>query len=631
MRKRLAIPRHERLRVHQLEARDVPSIAYALSTNNVLFSFDTETPGQIDGTAFVSGLQDGELIRGIDIRPATGQLIGLGVRDIPGNPFGPDEGRIYSIDPVTGIATRIGADPFSTNLAHGAIYGMDINPAVDRIRIVNDANQNLRVNPNTGALSAVDQDLNFVPPANGPVVAIAYNQNFDGTPTTTLFGVDFQTLTPGDTHLDSLVQIGGVDGQPSPNGGQVTNVGPLNLLLESKNVGFDIRVNADTGASEGFITARIFSTISNLFQTGLFRVSLSNGEATDGLVIGNGSVEFSALAIVPDTIIATGADVGGGPHVEVFDAPVDRNPKTKRPLDPPRLSFFAYDPAFTGGVRVATGDVNRDGVQDIITAAGPGGGPHVRVFDGRTGAQLPGRIGSFMAYDPSFTGGVFVASADFNGDGFDDIVTGPDFGGGPHVKVFDGKMGEEVQSFLAYGATFAGGVRVAAGDINGDLVPDIVTGAGPGGGPHVRAFSGDNLADLASFMAYTLQFTGGVTVAVGHVTGDGRATIITGSGQNGTPLVKGFEIVSLFDARQVFGFFAYNQDFRGGVRVSVGSGSGDGHQTILVSGGPGLSQQLVLTVRLDLLATGEYQAITVNDFLAYDPAFTGGVFVAGGF
>jgi len=87
--------------------------------------------------------------------------------------------------------------------------------------------------------------------------------------------------------------------------------------------------------------------------------------------------------------LATGAGAGGGPHVRVFD------PLTGQE----RFGFMAYDTSFTGGVRTATADVNFDGVADIVTAPGPGGGPHIRVFSGKTGEQLTGAIGSFFAYD----------------------------------------------------------------------------------------------------------------------------------------------------------------------------------------------------------------------------------------
>src|SRR5262249_40862064 len=149
------------------------------------------------------------------------------------------------------------------------------------------------------------------------------------------------------------------------------------------------------------------------------------------------------------------------------------------------LSFLAFDPTFRGGVRVALGDVNHDGTPDIIAAAGPGGGPHVRVFSGVDLHQLYG----FFAYDPSFTDRGFVAAGDANGDGFADIVTGAGPGGGPHVRVFSGKDQSELIGYFAYDPSFRGGVHVAAGDVDGDGKADVITGAGPGGGPHVRVFS----------------------------------------------------------------------------------------------------------------------------------------------
>jgi len=178
-------------------------------------------------------------------------------------------------------------------------------------------------------------------------------------------------------------------------------------------------------------------------------------------------------------------------------------------------AFFPFGTSYLGGVRVAVGDVNGDSVPDVIVGAGPGAAPHVKVFDGRTFQE----IASFFGYDAGFHGGIFVAAGDVNGDGKADIITGADAGApGGHVKVFDAVTRAEVRSFFAYPG-FAGGVRVAAGDVNGDGKADLITGAGPGAGAHVKVFDGFSGAELASFFAYG-NFAGGVYVAAGDINGD---------------------------------------------------------------------------------------------------------------
>jgi hypothetical protein len=181
-------------------------------------------------------------------------------------------------------------------------------------------------------------------------------------------------------------------------------------------------------------------------------------------------------------------------------------------------SFFAYSPAFRGGVYVASADVNGDGFADVITGAGPGGGPHVRIFSPATGSVL----GEFFAYPANFGGGVFVSAGDVNGDGRAEVITGTGPGGGPIVRVFDGITGKALGDFAAFPSSaipltlssdsrFNFGVRVTALDLNGDGAAEIVVAPGAGTWPRVQVF--DNSGDLASsFLAYDPLFLGGVFV-----------------------------------------------------------------------------------------------------------------------
>ena len=227
--------------------------AYNL-TNNHIVSVDASSPGILRTDVALTGLLAGERLEGIDFRPATGQLFALGILD--GGPAN-DEGRLYTINTTTGVATLVGAGAFSTTLAEDASYGFDFNPTVDRIRIVNSSNDNLRANPNTGTLAGTDTSLTFTAPATGPLVAVAYDRNFAGATATTLFGIDAGS--------NRLVRQGGVDGVPSPNGGVVTSIGALGVTVSSNKVGFDIRPG--TGAQQVTLAGTGFAPqVKNVFR-----------------------------------------------------------------------------------------------------------------------------------------------------------------------------------------------------------------------------------------------------------------------------------------------------------------------------------------------------------------------------
>lgn len=264
----------------------------------------------------------------------------------------------------------------------------------------------------------------------------------------------------------------------------------------------------------------------------------------------------------------TGPDAGGGPHLRTFTADGTISGE-----------FLAYGGTFWGGVRVAAGDIDGDGKDEIIAAPGPGGGPNVKAYE-INGVERK----SWMAYG-AFTGGVYVASADVVAGGNDEVVTAPGAGGGPHVRVWDSN-GNPLKDWMAYGA-FTGGVRVAAGDLTGGPDAEIVTAPGPGGGPHIRIWDRNgNL--LEEWMAYG-AFTGGVYVATSRLS-DGTPVVVTGAGEGGGPHVK----VWRYDGTLASEFMLSNPFGATGVRVSSDDFVAGGQRELLMTLGPGQRPYVVI-------------------------------------
>ncbi|MCY2941371.1 MAG: Ig-like domain-containing protein, partial [Planctomycetota bacterium] len=242
-------------------------------------------------------------------------------------------------------------------------------------------------------------------------------------------------------------------------------------------------------------------------------------------------------------------------------------------------------PGFSGELRIAMADVNHDGKMETIIAAGPGGGPAIMVMESETGTVLQ----TFFAFEPAFTGGIFVAIADFNTDGIMDIVVGAGSGGGPHIKIFDGLTQNVLRSFFAYQENFSGGVSVAATDINGDGFAELVTGAGTGGSSHVKVFNGKTFEIISQWYAYSSDFKGGVFVAVGDIGNNGKCEIVTGAGEGGGPVVA---IWDPYTGALLNQFLAYDENFRGGARVGISDKNGDGIANLLTGAGPGGGPQV---------------------------------------
>jgi hypothetical protein len=313
------------------------------------------------------------------------------------------------------------------------------------------------------------------------------------------------------------------------------------------------------------------------------------------------------------TAFVVGAGEGGGPRVRVY---TDLGGLTSH-------DFFAYDPQFRGGVRVALADLNGDGAPDIVTAPGPGMPPLVRVFDGRNLSLMT----EFLAYDPSWTGGVTVAAANRGRNGVAMVVTGADVGGGGQVRVYDLIAGKELDNFFPYGDQFRGGVRVACGDINGDGVPDVITAPGPspaGGvaaGPTVRVYDGRNRRMLSQFNAYDDRWLGGLWVATGDITKNGRAEIITGAEAGGGPHVRVFDGST---GRSMSELYPFPMGFRGGVRVAAHDVNNDGVLDFICAPGPNADVGF-RPPPVRVLDGRTKQPI--GSFQPYEPTFRGGAYV----
>ncbi len=220
-----------------------------VNTSNQLVQFESATPGTVSAPRTITGLQAGESILGIDFRPANGALYGLG-----------STSRLYLINRTTGVATQVGTAGAFTLV--GTDFGFDFNPTVDRIRVVSNTGQNIRLHPDTGALAATDTNLN---PGTPSVTAAAYTNNFAGATSTTLFVID--------TAVDALYT------QIPPNAGTLNLVGPLGVDASGIN-GFDI------ARTDGVAYAAL--TVAG--TSGLYTINLTTGAATQVGAIGGGNI-----------------------------------------------------------------------------------------------------------------------------------------------------------------------------------------------------------------------------------------------------------------------------------------------------------------------------------------------------
>jgi hypothetical protein len=295
----------------------------ALTNANTLLKLNAGNPSQTNRRVTIRGLAADERMLAIDFRPATGQLYGVS-----------SASKLYVIHPDSGTARAIGATAFTPALSGNSV-GLDFNPTVDRLRLVTNTGQNLRLNPETGGVVATDGALN---PSTPSVVAAAYTQNFAGTTTTTLYDIDVAS--------DKLMI------QNPPNNGTLVEVGALGVDAEAA-AGFDITNNN-----------LAYAALSVGGRSRLYVVNLETGR-----VLNIGNFEFGETIIglaVPTNPVAFATDASN--NLLIFN-PYDPQPIAK-PLTglQPNEMILGLDMRPANGQLYALGSSSR--LYTINTASG---------------------------------------------------------------------------------------------------------------------------------------------------------------------------------------------------------------------------------------------------------------------
>jgi hypothetical protein len=405
-----------RAAVDTLESRVLFATVVALTSTDQLVTFDTATPATTSAPVGVTGLGASETLLGIDFRPATGQLFGLG-----------STGQLYTINRTSGAATGVGA-PLTVT---GTSFGFDFNPAVDRIRVVSEADQNFRIVPGTGALAGADTNLAYATGdanagANPNVTAAAYSNNTASTGSTTLYVIDtaLNILARQGTASDATSPV-------SPNTGQLFSVGALGA--DAGDV-----AALDVAESDGVAYAALVPASAT--GSTLYTVNLETGAATAVGAIGSG-LTIKGLSAVPVQRTLYALDAAGTSLVTINPATLGTNPT------PTAITGLASGQTLTSiDFRPNTGQLY-----------GATAGGQLYTIDPATGAATA--VGS--GFTPALTGN--ISDVDFNPtvdrirvitDGDQNARANPDTGA--LVDANTTTDGVQVDAPLAYAADDAG-------------------------------------------------------------------------------------------------------------------------------------------------------------------------------
>ncbi|QHW00807.1 DUF4394 domain-containing protein [Spirosoma endbachense] len=470
---------------------------YVLTDNNQLLKLNTQNPGVNLGTINITGVQNNERLVAIDFRPATGQLYGVS-----------NGSRIYAINLANGAATALGSGAFSPSI-NGDVVGFDFNPTVDRIRLVTNKGQNLRLNPETGTVMIVDGSINGV--ANVAVSGVAYTNNRSGSTTTTLYDIDPIT--------DKLYR------QDPPNNGTLAEVGSLGIDIAGTG-SFDI-------APDGSAIATLISGITQ----GLYQIDLASGRAERlGDLPGTTSIVGVAIPTEPVAYAVDGANT-----LYIF------NPMTGSSVTKAITGLQGGETLYGIDFRPANGQLFALGSTSRLYTINTSNGAATAVGSGPFTPSIPSAGGDFgFDFNPTVDR---IRLVGFNGQ---DLRLNPNDGtvvGVDGTLAFASGQGSPNVTAAAYTNNFAGSTATTLYDIdtrtgsawlvmqtppnNGTLVPVGSLGV---------EIEGGNGFDIGgtSNMGYALLRSGGSTKVYTINLSSGAASF--SANLTGNPSVRGFAV-----------------------------------------------------------------------------------------